>query len=350
VSKAASTFLSLSLCFPLSHLTITLTSPLSPPPPLVLPFPFPFTPPLSSQLQQERRRADNDADRRRRSVASLHGDLPQVARDAAIAALRAGTCDVLVATDVAARGLDLPGVELIIHADLPRTADAYAHRAGRAGRPGCAARGVSLMLPSPDPKATAAVAVLEREARVSLRRLTTIGERLKPGRSAEAAAASSAAAAARSSAALAAAATIEEDAAAPGTLPSAGAGVSSTSSTSGDVINDAAANVAATAVGSAAATSGAASATAPPPAAKAAVTFAAVDEDDHAAANAEASSMSARLREEDAECARARQGEQLLITDRFAELSSELSDMQNNKGGGGGGGGGGKKGKGKGRR
>ena len=56
---------------------------------------------------------------------SLHGDLPQMARDAAIASLRAGECDVLVATDVAARGLDLPGVELVIHADLPRSAGAF---------------------------------------------------------------------------------------------------------------------------------------------------------------------------------------------------------------------------------
>ena len=48
-----------------------------------------------------------------------------MARDAAIASLRAGECDVLVATDVAARGLDLPGVELVIHADLPRSAGAF---------------------------------------------------------------------------------------------------------------------------------------------------------------------------------------------------------------------------------
>ena len=81
--------------------------------------------------------------RKARKVVSLHGDLPQSARDAAVASLRAGACDVLVATDVAARGLDLPGVELVVHADPPKDADAYAHRAGRAGRPGCAAPGVS---------------------------------------------------------------------------------------------------------------------------------------------------------------------------------------------------------------
>jgi superfamily II DNA/RNA helicase len=146
-----------------------------------------------------------------------------MARDAAIASLRAGECDVLVATDVAARGLDLPGVELVIHADLPRSAgaflfiltrairltscfgfvvlftDAYAHRAGRAGRPGCAVRGASLLLPPPGPEHAAAVARLERDAKVAVRRLTAVGEREARGRSVAAAAAASAAAASRSS-------------------------------------------------------------------------------------------------------------------------------------------------------
>lgn len=110
-----------------------------------------------------------------RKVTSLHGDLPQPARDATLAHLRAGDVDVLVATDVASRGLDLPGVELVVHADMPKSADTYSHRAGRAGRPGCAVRGVSLLLPQPD--MTAKVTELEREAKISIRRLTTVGER-----------------------------------------------------------------------------------------------------------------------------------------------------------------------------
>ena len=130
-------------------------------------------------------------------MSSLHGNLPQTARDAAIRALREGACDVLVATDVAARGLDLAGVELVVHADAPGCADAYAHRAGRAGRPGCAARGVSLLLPAPGKDAAAALAALERDARVGIRRLTVIGETRARGRDAAAAAAASAAAAAR---------------------------------------------------------------------------------------------------------------------------------------------------------
>ena len=113
----------------------------------------------------------------KRRVVSLHGDLPQSARDAAVASLRAGACDVLVATDVAARGLDLPGVELVVHADPPKDADAYAHRAGRAGRPGCAAPGVSLLIAEPGAAAAAAAASLERRAVIRLRRLSAIGEK-----------------------------------------------------------------------------------------------------------------------------------------------------------------------------
>jgi ATP-dependent RNA helicase DDX21 len=76
--------------------------------------------------------------------------------------------------------------------------DAYAHRAGRAGRPGCAVRGASLLLPPPGPEHAAAVARLERDAKVAVRRLTAVGEREARGRSV-AAAAASAAAASRSS-------------------------------------------------------------------------------------------------------------------------------------------------------
>ena len=91
---------------------------------------------------------------------------------------------MLVATDVAARGLDLPGVELVIHADgAPESADAYAHRAGRAGRPGCSTRGVSLVLTRPGAPSAAATARLERDAKIQLGRLSNIGERVVAERS-----------------------------------------------------------------------------------------------------------------------------------------------------------------------
>jgi ATP-dependent RNA helicase DeaD len=70
-----------------------------------------------------------------RAVA-LSGALDQAERDAAIAAMRRGQARVCVATDVAARGLDLPGLDLVIHADLPSSPQALLHRSGRSGRAG----------------------------------------------------------------------------------------------------------------------------------------------------------------------------------------------------------------------
>lgn len=70
------------------------------------------------------------------SVVGLSGDLNQAARNQAIQAMRDGRARVCVATDVAARGIDLPHLDLVIHADLPRTPDVLLHRSGRTGRAG----------------------------------------------------------------------------------------------------------------------------------------------------------------------------------------------------------------------
>ena len=70
------------------------------------------------------------------SVVALSGDLNQAARNQAMQAMRDGRARVCVATDVAARGIDLPNLDLVIHADLPRTQDVLLHRSGRTGRAG----------------------------------------------------------------------------------------------------------------------------------------------------------------------------------------------------------------------
>ena len=67
-------------------------------------------------------------------VALLHGGRPQAARDAALAAFRAGAATVLVATDVAARGLHIPTLRHVVNYDFPPNLETYAHRIGRAGR------------------------------------------------------------------------------------------------------------------------------------------------------------------------------------------------------------------------
>jgi ATP-dependent RNA helicase DeaD len=70
------------------------------------------------------------------SAVALSGELTQSERTHALQALRDGRARVLVATDVAARGLDLPDLALVIHADLPNDAETLLHRSGRTGRAG----------------------------------------------------------------------------------------------------------------------------------------------------------------------------------------------------------------------
>ena len=71
---------------------------------------------------------------RRFKVARIHGDLEQVNRDKALADFRKGLCHVLVATDIASRGLDVTGIEHVINYDFPHHAEDYVHRIGRTAR------------------------------------------------------------------------------------------------------------------------------------------------------------------------------------------------------------------------
>jgi ATP-dependent RNA helicase DeaD len=80
-------------------------------------------------------------------VVALSGELTQPERTRALKAVRDGRARVLVATDVAARGLDLPGIALVLHADLPRDAQALQHRSGRTGRAG--RKGLAVLIAAP---------------------------------------------------------------------------------------------------------------------------------------------------------------------------------------------------------
>jgi ATP-dependent RNA helicase DDX27 len=75
----------------------------------------------------------------------LHGDLPQVQRDLAVQKFREHEVDILIATDVAARGLDIQGVRLVLNAEMPRSASTYVHRVGRTARAGTSGRAVTLV-------------------------------------------------------------------------------------------------------------------------------------------------------------------------------------------------------------
>ena len=70
------------------------------------------------------------------SVVALSGEYSQKERTNSLMAMRSGRARVCVATDVAARGIDLPGLDLVIHADLPRNKEGLLHRSGRTGRAG----------------------------------------------------------------------------------------------------------------------------------------------------------------------------------------------------------------------
>lgn len=77
----------------------------------------------------------------------LHGNLSQNARDRNLAAFADGSAQVLVATDVAARGVHVDGIELVVHVDPPAEHKAYLHRSGRTARAGTAGDVVTLVLP-----------------------------------------------------------------------------------------------------------------------------------------------------------------------------------------------------------
>ena len=81
-----------------------------------------------------------------RAVA-LSGELSQQERTHALQALRDGRAQVCIATDVAARGIDLPGLDLVIHADLPTNSETLLHRSGRTGRAG--SKGISALIVTP---------------------------------------------------------------------------------------------------------------------------------------------------------------------------------------------------------
>jgi len=90
------------------------------------------------------------------NAAALHGDMDQSARTAALDSFRNGETTLLVASDVAARGLDIPAVSHIFNFDVPHHPDDYVHRIGRTGRAGLSGTAITLVSPI-DSKAIGAI-------------------------------------------------------------------------------------------------------------------------------------------------------------------------------------------------
>jgi len=80
-------------------------------------------------------------------AAALHADRTQLDRQRAVEGFRSGLHPVLVATDIAARGLDIDGIAVVVNFEVPDTKESYVHRVGRTGRAGSSGRALTLVAP-----------------------------------------------------------------------------------------------------------------------------------------------------------------------------------------------------------
>jgi ATP-dependent RNA helicase DeaD len=98
------------------------------------------------------------------NVRALHGDMTQGARDGVMISFKGGSVPLLVATDVAARGLDISGISHVINYDVPTSPDIYVHRIGRTGRVGRSGRAITFY----EPRQVRDIQAIERHAGVKL--------------------------------------------------------------------------------------------------------------------------------------------------------------------------------------
>lgn len=107
-------------------------------------------PELAIVFGRTKRRVDELAEalnKRGYSAEGIHGDLTQAKRDSVLRQFKEGTIDVLVATDVAARGLDISGVTHVYNFDIPQDPESYVHRVGRTGRAGRTGLAITFVTP-----------------------------------------------------------------------------------------------------------------------------------------------------------------------------------------------------------
>ncbi|WP_127842713.1 DEAD/DEAH box helicase [Actinomyces wuliandei] len=117
---------------------------------------------LFTRTKHQARRLARSLTRDGVPAVELQGNMSQNARERSMRAFSTGQVHVMVATDIAARGIDISGVELVVHVDPPAEHKAYLHRSGRTARAGAAGRVVTLVLPEQERD----VEVLLRKARI----------------------------------------------------------------------------------------------------------------------------------------------------------------------------------------
>lgn len=108
------------------------------------------SPELAIVFARTKRRVDElyeALNKRGYSAEGIHGDLSQAKRDSVLRQFKGGTIDILVATDVAARGLDISGVTHVYNFDIPQDPESYVHRIGRTGRAGHAGMAITFVIP-----------------------------------------------------------------------------------------------------------------------------------------------------------------------------------------------------------
>src|SRR4051794_2428757 len=106
-------------------------------------------------------------------VKALHGDMSQGTRDGVMIAFKGGRERLLVATDVAARGLDITGVSHVVNYDIPNSPDIYVHRIGRTGRAGDSGRAITIITP----KQRRELDAIERHANTEIAEWSPNGDR-----------------------------------------------------------------------------------------------------------------------------------------------------------------------------
>jgi ATP-dependent RNA helicase DeaD len=105
-------------------------------------------------------------------VKALHGDMSQGQRDGVMIAFKGGRERLLIATDVAARGLDITGVSHVVNYDIPNSPDIYVHRIGRTGRAGESGRAITLITP----KQRRDLEAIERHAKTEIEQWSADGK------------------------------------------------------------------------------------------------------------------------------------------------------------------------------